>query len=511
MKGTRYFFLAVGLLLLCSAAMATDVTFQVNMVAQARLSNFLPATDSVCVRGSFQLPPPGWAGWDNKLTDANNDTIYTGTFSLPDTSIEYKFVMDHNGTTAWESIADNRTAVVAGTPLVLPVVYFSNIEPVLPENLEVLFRVNMHLRVLSGDFDPVTDIICVRGGNDSLGNWGGLVALTLETGSQDIYSRWIRMPNVGVGVPIQYKFFNAIDGNPNQNEGWEQLPAGGNRNVTPTGTEPDVLPPPNGNGFQEILPTIVYFNDADPANILTQDVNVTFRVDIRSLLGKIRDRGFVTDVGGTHITEVTEIDVVGWNGWPWGNIPEAQILNDLGQNGDGTAQDTIWSRTILFRQNSEKRITYKFGVNQLDAEARSEHNHVLNIDDSSPTFLAPVICFGMGVIPEDTLFTDWAHLCLPTAVDEEPGVLPDAYRLDQNYPNPFNPVTNITFALPKDGIASIRVYDIMGRTVATLIDGRMAAGQHTIAFDASKLATGVYFYRLEAGSFMETRKLLLLK
>lgn len=86
------------------------------------------------------------------------------------------------------------------------------------------------------------------------------------------------------------------------------------------------------------------------------------------------------------------------------------------------------------------------------------------------------------------------------------------YRLSQNYPNPFNPSTNIEFRLPKSMNVSLRVYDLLGREVATLVnDERFTAGSQTINFDASDLASGMYIYRLEAGSFIQTRKMLLIK
>ncbi|MGD8781991.1 MAG: T9SS type A sorting domain-containing protein [Ignavibacteria bacterium] len=85
------------------------------------------------------------------------------------------------------------------------------------------------------------------------------------------------------------------------------------------------------------------------------------------------------------------------------------------------------------------------------------------------------------------------------------------YSLNQNYPNPFNPTTTIEFALPQNSDVKLVVYDILGRAVANLIDDNLAAGYHRINFNASNLATGVYFYRIKAGDFVSVKKLLLLK
>jgi hypothetical protein len=85
------------------------------------------------------------------------------------------------------------------------------------------------------------------------------------------------------------------------------------------------------------------------------------------------------------------------------------------------------------------------------------------------------------------------------------------YSVAQNYPNPFNPTTSITFSLLESGFATLNVYNLMGQEVATLVRGNMAAGVHTVEFDASALPSGMYLYKLTAGSFSATRKMMLMK
>jgi hypothetical protein len=89
--------------------------------------------------------------------------------------------------------------------------------------------------------------------------------------------------------------------------------------------------------------------------------------------------------------------------------------------------------------------------------------------------------------------------------------LPSQFILNQNYPNPFNPTTTINYSVPKSGIVKIKVYDLLGREVATIVNENKPAGNYNIEFNASKLTSGIYFYRMEAGSFSQTKKLLLLK
>ena len=87
----------------------------------------------------------------------------------------------------------------------------------------------------------------------------------------------------------------------------------------------------------------------------------------------------------------------------------------------------------------------------------------------------------------------------------------ESYRLEQNYPNPFNPTTNITYVLPKAENVSLKVYDVLGREVATLVNEVKPAGAYTVPFNASNLASGVYFYKLQSGSFVQTKKMMLVK
>ena len=93
----------------------------------------------------------------------------------------------------------------------------------------------------------------------------------------------------------------------------------------------------------------------------------------------------------------------------------------------------------------------------------------------------------------------------------EPVDLPQQVTLGENYPNPFNPTTQIEFSLPRASDVQLTVYDLLGRRVAIMVDGKRQAGQHSVTFDASNLSSGVYIYRLKAGEYRESRKMLLVK
>jgi len=94
---------------------------------------------------------------------------------------------------------------------------------------------------------------------------------------------------------------------------------------------------------------------------------------------------------------------------------------------------------------------------------------------------------------------------------EDSEEIPTQYELQQNYPNPFNPSTTIAFALPKSSDVTLILFDMFGRELATLAEGKLPAGKHQVVFDATAFSSGVYFYRLQANEFSQTRRLTLIK
>jgi len=98
-----------------------------------------------------------------------------------------------------------------------------------------------------------------------------------------------------------------------------------------------------------------------------------------------------------------------------------------------------------------------------------------------------------------------------TSVEDKNNSIPTAYSLAQNYPNPFNPTTTINFSVPKTSLVNLKVYDLLGREVSTLVNENKPTGIYSVQFNANKLVSGIYFYRMQAGDFVQTKKLILLK
>jgi len=89
--------------------------------------------------------------------------------------------------------------------------------------------------------------------------------------------------------------------------------------------------------------------------------------------------------------------------------------------------------------------------------------------------------------------------------------IPENFSLEQNYPNPFNPATTIKYSLPQSNVVKLKVYDVNGRTISTLVNGFKPAGSYEVTFDASKISSGIYYYSIESGEFTKTMKMVLIK
>jgi hypothetical protein len=155
------------------------------------------------------------------------------------------------------------------------------------------------------------------------------------------------------------------------------------------------------------------------------------------------------------------------------------LMND-GLHGDGAQGDSTWG---AFIKTPAGNGTYNITI-RTDDQTSGTHRTLPN-----------VVLFNVSL----------------TGVTALPGILPQQFSLDQNYPNPFNPATTIRYSLPHNSQVLLAVYNTLGQKVATLDQGQKEAGSCEVTFDGSTLASGVYFYRLQAGSFVQSKRLLLLK
>ncbi|MEQ8523415.1 T9SS type A sorting domain-containing protein [Gracilimonas sp.] len=191
-------------------------------------------------------------------------------------------------------------------------------------------------------------------------------------------------------------------------------------------------------------------------------------------------------------------------------------FSEIGSNWQ-TFNVTDWDLTL--DQGQVIHVVYELIVPTLNSDINSIP---LRLDDGNGPQSVTKIVTAPGEFA--TMFTDsesggehgvWNRLILAESLvtsTEDPGVnQPNAFKLSQNYPNPFNPTTNIDFSLPAVTNVQIDIYSMLGQKVATLVNSPMSAGTHSVTWDASNMASGVYIYKIVAGDFTQTRKMLLLK
>lgn len=198
---------------------------------------------------------------------------------------------------------------------------------------------------------------------------------------------------------------------------------------------------------------------------------------------------------GNFIADTNEIPVYGKIDSvlpPPDNMKWARLITDSAYTN---AANIVHEATINFSVGSMKG---QFNIGYMVTKNSPELLYTLNTQDAD----------------NDKAWSD-TSMVHPVSVnmstDVEDNELSVSYVLDQNYPNPFNPTTSISFTLPKSENVKITVYNSLGNEIAVLGNERYSSGKNTLQFDAGNFASGVYYYKIETNSFVQTKKMLLLK
>lgn len=115
----------------------------------------------------------------------------------------------------------------------------------------------------------------------------------------------------------------------------------------------------------------------------------------------------------------------------------------------------------------------------------------------------------LNIVKTPEFDIDYLSFSILSSVDEEN--IPDRFQLFDNYPNPFNPSTTFSFNLPSRTFVTLKIFDVIGREVAMVVSDELPAGNHAWQWNAQGLTSGVYFYRIQAGDFVDAKKLMILK
>ncbi len=469
------------------------VTFQIDMSVQDCYDKFDPAADKVVIRGSFN----GWAGEADECKPTAAPGIYSLTKIFPvtdiGTTIEYKFVMMPGD--RWESVA-NRTLMIPGSSTVLDVVFYDNVtECQQTVTANVTFQADV-TDMLAKGFNPGTDALYVLGGfngwayNEEWITAPDLINPTLFTLTHAITDV--------AGTEFGWKFrgfpeANFADG------GWE---GGDNHTFVFTGTD---------------LVLDAFKPNVTPAGKkLAQDVTVVFSVNVAGAMDYYNKQLFPTVDNVILNGDFAPLGTGGWAGWTVSDIGSGLIpMFDDGSadHGDAVAGDGIWSVKVLFATGSTASHYYKYGIystgytdtlnagtSPMDNEAGFSMNHVVSISDVSPVFVNATDKFG----------SQWVK------VERMPDAgMPGEFVLHANYPNPFNPTTTISYELPVKSHVRLTIFNSMGQSVATLVNGEQTPGVYHATWDGTSngaiVPSGIYFYRIEGEGFAKTMKMTLMK
>ena len=460
-----------------------DITFEVDMGVQAYKGKFNPAADAVKIAGNFN----GWNNGADVMTDLDGDTVYTITKTFTSgENLEFKFIKGADG---WEGV-DNRKYTVPATNSVFSAFFDNDNSYQILTPVNVTFACNMELENVSGRFNPATDTVGAAG---SFNGWSTSTwPMAPSIGDPNIYEI-TKSVNTFAGETFNYKFIYKTG----LGTSWE-----GDPNKTYTVTSDDIT-----NGFTPII--LRGFNNLTLDNVTNFDCTIKFTVNMA---------GAISAKNNLPISPVTNVKLCGavvplrWpaGGWPDPDVNLTIDLYDDGTNGDLTAGDNVWSKNVVFSQYSPLRIQYKYGANwgaSISTGGNDNENGVAqdHFIDLTPTMLSATVenVFGaMGDHPLVNIVLD--------VVSELPGT-PESYNLAQNFPNPFNPSTSIRFSIPEAGLVTVRVFNLLGEDVATLVNDYKNAGNYDVQFDASRLTTGVYFYSISVNNFASTKKMVLTK
>jgi hypothetical protein len=469
-----------------NVASLQKVTFWVDMVDRYDSSEFDPTQDTVVMRGTFPslLDPPGseWSGSAYKLEEAdheNSEYAYKITLEFADIhvdkSFQWKFVIirgDGSGD-IWQGDPNREYTLDGHEQQELPLVKFDAMYGELT-TAAIYFQVDIRTQELVGNFNAgVGDAMYVRGNFNSWSEDNPMTESLLEPGIwvAEFDMEWVP------GTNVEYKYWmKAGDGRSMPNDGWE---FGANRTFAFTG-DPIEIP-------------LRFWSDIGLDGFLAEDVEVTFRLDMRDAKD---DEG--NDLVFTNLWIAGAVQPLFW---VWDHLEDERSHLELTDEDE----DGIYEVTITFPSGSVRDLEYKYavdvGLTTFLQESGFQENRLVQIPLEVPVIIVLEAPWGSWDQPPTII----------TSVDGDDNQLPKIYSLEQNYPNPFNPATVIKYNIPEAQSVMLKVYNILGQEVATLVNEVQNPGTYQVTFDASRLASGLYIYRLQAGSYSDVKRMTLVK
>jgi hypothetical protein len=529
---------------------SVGIWFRVNVGAEVQLDNFDPETHTMAVRGT---PLP--LAWDDSAPTLNYEGanginhFYSGVIyfdsdelaaSAPDNrpaqTVKYKFFMNNGtGDGGYESGSDRFVTLGSLSDTTFHWDYFSgkrpSDSPVLSTTLN--FEVNVGILEGLGYFNSSIDTVFARG---TFNGWGqNQMAFNSFSGTYEASN----IPFITtVGADVAYKYYvkwdqsrddetsvNYLAGITHDGSGWEEpgVTGGGDRLFQIVDAENQ---PKKSEFFNGVEPKALMTS----ANVDGGAMTVNFSIDMSPAVQNTSQPFDAANdsvylfVDTPFFALTNGITVPGDGGDQWLLISDEEREKLRFTDDDA---DMIYELALELQLPTLNHIGFRVSYGEPTSQDGSLFTHGSGFAAGRRhyQYVQPIVAEN-GSVSWPSSYTmptltwkvdnlDWEtppDYNTPTTSSESEVEIVREFALNQNYPNPFNPTTNISFSLADAAPVKLTVYNLLGQEVATLISGKvMNAGTHTVAFNASSLSSGVYIYRLEAGSFVSNKRMTLIK
>ncbi len=497
------------------------VWFKVDMslpLTQGKLT----LTDTVAVTGDF-------TGWGTSgtgmmmLTKGASDSVYSG---LRDSlhsgqTVNFKFIYLHNGVN-WEDgltgtgiVGGNRTYLVPANDSSTYSDYWDQTNPnVQTGSGTVNFTIDMSVLNTIGLWDNTKDSVEIRGG---FNGWGDADPSNSRM-AQDIVN-----PNQWF---ISINFTNEPFGNkPYKYYAWKIKPL--SNPLDSIWIDPYERPIYRGGDNRQLyfhgtdVDTSDYYDGIKPDWVIPSGSNlqVKFTVDMTSAMDPLK-QAIPFDPTKDTLYYISEEPI--WalaQGWykPTTNYEKYLRLTNTTGN--------LYSGTYAMKDPSFNAFEYRYAWQKgSDGTWVFEPDGLGTLDTYRVRFIGQDVANHFPVNPWTMPTDTWTNNAVKTDIESNPyqsykdftglksvNTKPISYSLSQNYPNPFNPSTIIKFSIQNPGFVNLKIYNILGQEVATLVNEQLSTGSYSYTFDASRLSSGIYFYTIRAGNFVQSKKMILLK
>jgi hypothetical protein len=518
------------------------VFFKINMGG----AEFDPATQIVDVRGGL---PIGNAAWNpaflvltRDANSVNNGSFWRGVVYVAKSAItvstskqEFKYVIQPS---TWESTGNRSFIFSSLSDTTIEWKYFNDFPPQGPKvTADVLFSLKLQALENSGMFNrAIGDKIAVTGAKGwppsdfnpltDFDTTSTMLKMTYDPDLKewDLVESFTKYPN----EVLKYKYYIAWDSSRvdsasanyipglQLSDGWEEpgVTGGADRSYKYTSDVQQVVPGDFGSETQ-------FFNSLHWKSAITTPIQVTFNINMAPATNSATNPNtlFVPGTDTLYVQFDGCLTAVTQGMTMWGT-DNRLMLSDV--DGDGIYTGTWNLKAPSLNQFCYRLVYTSSGIDggiengsgsAVQGRRYYQYVHPLTVTADGATWPATYSLTEMPWMLDNLTIEDPPDMNTITGVGDNNSNIVTSFELKQNYPNPFNPTTVITYAVPQNGHVSIDVFNVLGQKVSTLVNQEQIAGTHSISWNAAEsgLSSGMYMYRMQAGTFSQVKKMLLTK